>query len=343
MTKPAQKLQKKQNAPEHGWSRQSTRNEDNPDKLLRKAARCDDIKALRKALEAGANPNYRDCDQWTPLMHAITRDSRQAFEALLPITEIQNRPTRPSNTPLMHAIRANKLHFAKALLPLSMLSDDSQNGVTALMLAAASPNEAMLDLLLEAAGPQHIRKQDRYGNDAAKHAACADNAKGLRKLIERGANLEAENCDGLTLLLAALQYKAARASLYLLTETGCDLSAKDRRGNSALIHAAKTQNKKLIDLALPHCSVALQDAYGHNVFDALADADRHDLIAFILERPFRIDRNEFKIFAEWADRASSAKRVSGTEYVQKIFAAVEARQLSQLPAPAEPRAPKRGL
>lgn len=344
MTKPPLKPSNKNPGPEHGWSRQSPRSEDNPDKMLRKAARNDDLKGLRKALEAGADPNHRDCDQWTPLMHAISRDCRLAFEALLPLADTANRPHLPSLTPLMHSVRANRPHFAKALLPASNLGDENQTGATALMFAACSPNEALLDLLLEAASPLDIHKQDRHGNDAAKHAAKSDNAKGLRKLVERGAKLETENSDGQTLLLAALQSKSARASLYLLNETACDPAARDRRGNSSLILAAKAQNKKLIELLLPHCSVALSDIHGYNVFDALADIGRHDLIDFILARPFCLGQGDFGSFEEWARAASRRQRRQGPEYVQKAFAAVESRHLAQAPLPgAEPRARKPGL
>jgi hypothetical protein len=76
------------------------------------------------------------------------------------------------------------------------------------------------------------------GNTALMKAAASGNAEVIRILLETGADPNARNKKGETALMAAAKsYRHCGDTMLLLIENGADLNAQDERGRTALHHA----------------------------------------------------------------------------------------------------------
>lgn len=81
--------------------------------------------------------------------------------------------------------------------------------------------------------PEIVNAQDKYGFTALHNAMPEEEFEIIEYLIEKGADVEIQNEDGVTPLHLAAFTKTA----LILLEHGADINQKDNRGNTPL-HAA---------------------------------------------------------------------------------------------------------
>lgn len=104
-----------------------------------------------------------------------------------------------------------------------------KDGMTAVIFAAGN-NPALVRLLLEL-GATLTAKDSTI---ALTMAASSGSADAARLLIERGADLNAKDKDGLTALMRAADRRSTD-TIRLLLEHGADINAKDKNGATALM------------------------------------------------------------------------------------------------------------
>jgi ankyrin repeat protein len=179
------------------------------------AAHYGHIDAVIALIEAGASPNGR-------LEYGAIKPS-----ATFPIIEAASKP--PSIDSLNIAII---LFHAGANVDVSREAD----GATALMCAAQLGNKKLVELLLSYKANTESRLN--VGGETALHLACSTfNEPVVKLLVEGGADINATLNDGSTcLMIAALRGSAAASipTLGFLLEHGANLEARDNRGRTVL-------------------------------------------------------------------------------------------------------------
>jgi tetratricopeptide (TPR) repeat protein len=70
----------------------------------------------------------------------------------------------------------------------------------------------------------------------------------VQLLLDKGANIEARNEDGNTLLMLAVHMDAHKEFVQMLLDKGVDIDAKDKAGNTALDLAKRWKHSALADL-----------------------------------------------------------------------------------------------
>ena len=174
-------------------------------KLVHYAAACSDVGALEFLCEKGANLEDKDKAGQTPLMTAcrVGRDKTANFiiERLAQLQTDEtivkkfgsggvDRPGKDSWCPLHIAVAEQKYEVVKVLLKHGA-NPDKQLGtkydkMTALMLAAANGDLAMVRLLIE--NRAKIEKPDKYNKTALTHAVINGAANVSSYLLSKGAD-----------------------------------------------------------------------------------------------------------------------------------------------------------
>ena len=150
---------------------------------------------------------------------------------------------------------------------------------TALELAAARGDEAIVQLLIEAPGGQEILK--RYGGDALWLAASAGQASTVKALASAGVHLEGKGPYGTSLTRAA--ENGHREVVKALIELGADINAGGYRGKTALMEAAANGHADIVrDLVESGAAVNQKDEY-HDTAIMIAGRTGHSNIVEILK------------------------------------------------------------
>lgn len=217
---------------------------------------------LRKALEAGANPNAADATgksalAWalehprhpqgcaarlilhgaavdaSLLTHAVKKGMRELFAALLKTGADVNVADERGNTPLHYAARSNRAYFVRDLIAaVADIEARNNDNLTPLMLTVRYRRYAAAECLLANAADRYA-KGSKYNETVREmctryHCDIKNN-----KLIKKAWNEEASKD-----LTPYRFYRAAKsgnlAKIRQLKQQGLDINAQDRRGETAL-------------------------------------------------------------------------------------------------------------
>jgi ankyrin repeat protein len=161
--------------------------------------------------------------------------------------ESRARSQTPQRADLYTAVRNNDVAGVKALVGSTADANakDQQGDFPLLYAAAVGSVDAMRFLLDKGAD---VNAQNRFGSTALMLSAT-DNAK-VRLLVEHGANVNAASKQGRTaLFIAAMSDGSADIVRYLVSK-GADIKARDAFGNTVLTAAANGNDLNTIRLAL---------------------------------------------------------------------------------------------
>jgi len=184
-----------------------------------------DINVVNALISAGANVNAKNADGNTPLIIASRYMwlKPEIVEALIKAGANLEDRDKYGYTPLMIALRKN---FSKIELPIVLINAganvnaaydkpyDEKNGTTALMFAA----------------------QDLYVNDA----------KIFQAMVDAGAEVNAKNDGGETVLLLAASNAGDPEVIEILVKGGANIEEKDKNGRTPLMRAVLNDNKPFI-------------------------------------------------------------------------------------------------
>jgi ankyrin repeat protein len=259
--------------------------------LVRVGARA----AAERLLRAGADVNAASRYGVTPLSLAIGAGDAAMVEALLAAGADATAPDRFGEAPLLQAARLREPAVAAVLLEHGVAVDtrDGRFGQTALMIAARSGGAAVVEVLLDAGAdadaattaeepPRFVPPSEspaglsrgigivragwpedrgkRFPAGGAKtallYATRAGHLEVARRLIERGANLELADGNGVTPLLSAILnasvFRVTRGGTSdhlqvanLLLDAGANVDAMDWYGETPLWAAVDLRNLEL--------------------------------------------------------------------------------------------------
>ncbi len=234
--------------------------------------------AVRLLLAAGAKVNVKDCRGLCPLAVACKNGHLPVAELLIANDADLRARTNQGKTVLGLAAAEGRVQVVKYLLEIG--SDPNCRdlaGRTALIDAARNGHGKVVKLLLENRAGISM-KSGGHPEKQLMLAVLRDNLSGVRQLIVRGANANAQEASCETpLTLAAglvnhrvmkyllshgadlngpahnqvnpllLSAKAGRASVVkVLLAAGADSGARDERGNTALMLAARRGHTKVV-------------------------------------------------------------------------------------------------
>ncbi|KKO97783.1 hypothetical protein THAR02_10115 [Trichoderma harzianum] len=181
-------------------------------------------------LEIGADPESRNVDGQTALMHAA-RNGHEAIVRLLLMHEADLDSKDESGwTVVMHVALSGNETIVEMLLEMGPnIESKDVNGRTALIHAAMHDREATVKLLVH--NGADLESVDKNGSTILMHTAMSSHEATVNMLLENGANLESVDNNGWTALIYAAMY-GHEATVKLLVDNGADLKPKDKNTRS---------------------------------------------------------------------------------------------------------------
>jgi hypothetical protein len=126
-----------------------------------------------------------------------------------------------------------------------------------------------------------ITAEDSHGETALLRAAHHGHERVVQLLLEKGAPIDTQNRDGMTPLYAAAQ-NGHEAVVRLLLEKGADVEAKDSNGRTALFVAAHKGHEAVVRLVLEKgADVETKDTLGRTALSTTKET----AVQLLLENP----------------------------------------------------------
>jgi ankyrin repeat protein/predicted Ser/Thr protein kinase len=153
----------------------------------------------------------------------------------------ETTPAKP-DPPLIKAIDEGRMDDARNLIAKGAdVNDAKENGVTALMQAAMGSaylpdNVPAVKMLLEKKA--NVDAQDKRGLTALHHAIAEGKPDAANLLLDAKANLNIKDAAGMTPLLACIEYGRSPIMKTLL-DRGADIEIADANGTTPLMRASE--------------------------------------------------------------------------------------------------------
>jgi quinoprotein dehydrogenase-associated probable ABC transporter substrate-binding protein len=181
---------------------------------LTSAARQRYTDLVKLLLSLKVDPNTPDADNMTPLLEAIIRDDAPTAKLLLAHGAYMEQAGPQGYTPLAFAIEERSYETAKALIDAGANANvaEGPERLTPLMIAVADKRPPEGSIFV----PTSTRPLDI-----------------ARALIKRGANVNAKDKNGMTVLMVAASHDSA-PMVGLLLQSGANVGAKNNQGKTAL-------------------------------------------------------------------------------------------------------------
>jgi ankyrin repeat protein len=179
---------------------QTTRAQQNKMDDFIKDVKFNDVKAVKKALEAGMSPNTSDKFGNTVLSIAIIEKSTDSAKLLINSPSINlERPNLVGETPLMMAAFHGALELVRHLINQRSV-EINHPGWSALHYASTNGHFEIAEFLLDKGA--YVDPESPNGTTALMMAARGGHIKIVRLLLDRGADLSIHN----QLLLTAIDF-----------------------------------------------------------------------------------------------------------------------------------------
>ena len=212
---------------------------------LTHAAKMGSDKTIVTLVRHGADINHVDRLGDTPLHLAKFNSTRRiVIESGGDI----NAKNSQGDSPLMQAIRKdNEVAFDFFLEAGADLGAEGGNGMTPLMLAVSMGRSGYMDKLIEHGSDAD--EIDCFGGTSLFYAArrLDEGACVMIRLLKLGASIDAEDHEGRTAFMTAVDYGNQEA-MVILAEAGASIFHRDKNGESAEDVARKSGRKDLESL-----------------------------------------------------------------------------------------------
>ncbi len=215
---------------------------------------------MQQLLANGADPNFKDQDEQSVLLHACANGKEEAAKILLQHDVDPNVIDKIGCTPLMWA----SVKEMDSLVPLliqkgARLNDKDPMGTNALMKACMSGNKKVIKKLLKH-NKTDMNAIDEQGQTALMHAVQNESITALEWLVQYGANTTIQDKSGKT----AIDYTQNPKILALLT---------DKKGKSKVQVTPVSPQKK-------------------------EKTKKEKIVAGLLAMPFATDEDKMMIFSK---------------------------------------------
>lgn len=211
------------------------------------AAQHGDLAGIRKALAAGARPDYRQGQGWTALLFAANHKSLPAVQLLVDKGANVNYREAKGWTALLISVHHGEAAIVKYLLDKGANRQAKTSfGDDALALARRRGHTALLSLLGDKGTGDGV-KDKAHWNRTLLAAAQAGDLAGVKEALEKGADINTVNNYGWTPLLLAV-YKNSSEIVSFLLSKGADKNRANSGGYTPLKLARYYNHTALITL-----------------------------------------------------------------------------------------------
>jgi ankyrin repeat protein len=266
------------------------------------AAHFDDVELTKALLKAGADARAVNQYGATPMSSAAEIGSKDVLEALLKAGADVESPNPEGQTALMSVARTGKVEAARVLLKhrANPNATEQWGGQSALMWAAAQGQAEMIRVLIQGGAKVDLRAtvhdwqrrvtaegrpkdMNRGGFTALLYAARESCIPCAKELLDRGADINLGDPDGVTPLIIALSNIHWDMGRFLI-ERGADVNLWDFYGQTPL-YAAVDMNTlpKGRRVELP----AVDDTTGLDIITMLLDRGANPNAQLKLRLPWR--------------------------------------------------------
>jgi ankyrin repeat protein len=241
---------------------------------LLNAAEAGRVDLLKLLVAAGANPKATQQDGRNALHLAASSESPEAVQYLLDQKLAVNAPNDLGGTALLEAAASGRLETVTLLLRAGASVNGAERNAkkTALMVAAHGPIKQ----------PSVLRPRDRSITDCGP---LADYQKIVVLLLDAGADLQARDSAGNTIMHWAACACGNQEVLELLISKGAHVDAKDRNGQTPLHRAAYNADVKTVEALVANgADIGIGDASGMRALHFAAQVDQPEVIRFLLQK-----------------------------------------------------------
>ena len=203
------------------------------------AAAAGQEEAVAYLVNHGADVTAKDDLGKTALIYAITIDNPNLIANLIQLdNKAVNLPDNSGNTPLIYAAQ-NGLNDNVKILLANGANPDYRNPATGLsaLSAAAAEGQSNTIRLLVRTGKADVNIADLSGRTPIFYAVEQNQEDALRTLLSLGANVNAQDHNGVTALMRASAKNRQDCVNILLKQKGVDPNLKDFQDRTAIIYS----------------------------------------------------------------------------------------------------------
>jgi ankyrin repeat protein len=242
--------------------------------ILEAAENGQDIVLHRLTTRAGVEPNFSDARGRTSLLCAIDQGHVGVVRHLLTLPSTNtNLLDEEKRTPLLRAIGKHRTEIANLLLntPGVDVRCPDREGRTPLCLAVETKQHAIVEYLLDSGCPTTVDRERilplavqnddaeiflrllKYGSFNSIIRERWESASTLCTWMfttltgDNGANINARDCEGKTLLSIAIEQRLLDLVQRLTKVDGLDVTFQDGKGETPMTNAVKTRDKELVE------------------------------------------------------------------------------------------------
>lgn len=233
------------------------------------------VDALAQALDAGLDPNARDCEGNTPLCWAAQRSRADCVSLLIERGAALNETGRLRRSAAVEAAISGDLQCLRVLIEAGadpFLRDVNERDALACAFSNIPALALMAELGVDLAHP------DTAGRSVLMSAAAWGSAEGCSFLLNHGLDPNAASFQGGTALMTAASHGRVD-TIALLASHGADLDARDRDGWSAAAYACAIGRLESLRL-LAELGASLDPFEDVDCAELASDHDERDCAEF---------------------------------------------------------------
>ncbi len=240
-----------------------------------------DTDVIRYLLDCGADVNARNRNGDTPLYIAVNNNYRIAGEMLLN----RGADVFSSNTENYSPLRLALMKGGEVqdwILSSDVIASRDGIGNTPLHYAAEWKLDSAVQALIEKSADMNA--QNSTGETPLFSAVKADSPSTIYLLSARGADMDARDYLGNTPLHACIRWNSQDAATMLI-KNGADLNAQNVSGKTPLHEAAKTSRVSLVTLLLNSgADINAADVTGRTVLMDAIQGQNEELVSLLLQK-----------------------------------------------------------
>ena len=209
------------------------------------------VNAINVLLNAGAKPDIVDDDGNTILHAACSSDnSKETIQALIDLGADVNATNKWAHTILMYDCELGNENAINVLLNAGAKPDIvDDEGYTSLHWACSSDNsKETIQAIIDHGA--NTNAKNRKGQTVLMCACRKENAVAINVLLKAGAKPEFVDDEGFTSLHAACQAGNSKETIQALTDHGVDVNATNKWARTALMEACRFGNMNAINVLM---------------------------------------------------------------------------------------------
>jgi ankyrin repeat protein len=269
----------------------------NRETVLMKGAKSGNLEVVKLLVNRGIDVKAKDAGDFTALIYAAKSGNLEVVKLFVGKGLDVNAKTKNGRTALMYAAESGNVEVAKLLMDKGADAHAKMNfGDTVLMYAAESGNLDLVKAILDKG--VDVNARDTAGNTALRYSVGTRlgdlnddmhvyyestgrsvDPEIVKLLIEKGADVNAEDGLGQTVLMGAAKGKHPEV-LRILIDRGAEVNLKDKEGHTALMHAARLGTLSGVKLLVER-GADVSGKYGQTALNLASARNQPEIVEYL--------------------------------------------------------------